>query len=104
MFAALNTVEPPIVNREMAEILERKKPWYKEHLAYLDERVHERLGDLAKRLGDAEWLDCAFRAGDLLMVTVLRRLNGSGILKKHPNLSVYVLRGEARPAFQAGVC
>jgi glutathione S-transferase len=100
MFAALNTVEPPIVNREMATILERDKSWYKERHALVDDAVHERLGALSSRLGDAEWLDEAFSAGDLLMVTVLRRLHGSGILEKYPSLSAYVARGEARPAYK----
>jgi glutathione S-transferase len=87
MFAALNTVEPPIVERSMAVILERDKTWYEERLRMLDERVHTRLGELSDRLGDADWLDGAFSAADLLMVTVLRRLDGSGILEKHPSLS-----------------
>jgi glutathione S-transferase len=100
MFAALNTVEPPIVERSMAIILERDKSWHDERLAMLNERVRARLGELARRLGDAEWLDGAFSAGDLLMVTVLRRLDGSGEVEKYPNLSAYVARGEARPAYQ----
>jgi glutathione S-transferase len=100
MFAALNTVEPPIVDRSMATLLERDKSWYAERLPMLDERVHVRLNELSSRLGDADWLDDAFTAGDLLMVTVLRRLNGSGLLEKHPNLSAYVARGEARPAYK----
>ena len=100
MFAALNTVEPPIVDREMAMLLERDKSWYKERLAILEDRVRVRLGDLSSRLGDADWLDDAFSAGDLLMVMVLRRLEGTGILEKYPNLSAYVARGEARPPFK----
>jgi glutathione S-transferase len=100
MFAALNTVEPPIVDRSMATILERDKPWYEERLAFLEDRVRVRLGELSSRLGRADWLDDAFSAGDLLMVTVLRRLNGSGLLEKYPNLSAYVARGEARAAYK----
>jgi glutathione S-transferase len=100
MFAALNTVEPPIVERSMAMILEKDKSWYEERLAFLEDRVRVRLGELSSRLGEADWLDGAFSAGDLLMVTVLRRLNGSGILEKYPNLSAYVARGEARPAYK----
>ena len=100
MFAALNTVEPPIVERSMAVILERDKSWYQERLTILDDRVRARLGELSTRLGNADWLDDAFSAGDLLMVTVLRRLNGSGQLEKYPNLSAYVARGEARPAYK----
>jgi glutathione S-transferase len=100
MFAALNTVEPPIVEREQAPFAEGDKPWYKERLALLEERIRIRLGELSRRLGDAEWLDGAFSAGDLMMVMVLRRLDGMEILDDYPNLSAYVARGEARPAFQ----
>lgn len=100
MFAALNTVEPPIVERSMAFILEQDKPWYAERQPMLEERVHTRLSDLSSRLGKADWLDGAFSAGDLLMVTVLRRLGSSGLLEKYPNLLAYVARAEARPAYQ----
>ena len=100
MFAALNTVEPPIVDRSMATLFERDKAWYGERLAILEDRVRVRLGELSTRLGDADWLDGAFSAADLLMVTVLRRLNGSGMVEKYPNLSAYVARGEARPAYK----
>jgi len=100
MFAALNTVEPPIVERSMATILERDKPWYAERLVILDERVRVRLRELSTRLGDADWLEGDFNAGDLLMVTVLRRLEGSGLLDPFRNLTEYVARGEARPAYR----
>lgn len=100
IFAAVGTVEPPIVERETAGHLERDKPWHRERVAGLDERIRVRLSDLARRLGDADWLDGAFSAGDLMMVTVLRRLAGSGLLEAYPNLCAYIARGEARPAFQ----
>ena len=100
MFAALNTVEPPIVDRSMATLLERDKPWHEERLPILDLRVRDRLDELSGRLGDADWLDGAFSAGDLLMVTVLRRLGSSGILDEYPTLSAYIARGEARPAYR----
>jgi len=100
MFAALNTVEPPIFERAMAIILERDKTWYEERQAMLDDRVRVRLSELSSWLGDADWLDGAFSAGDLLMVTVLRRLGGSGGLENHPNLLAYIARGEARPAYK----
>jgi glutathione S-transferase len=100
MFAALNTVEPPIVDRSNAILLEKDKSWHRERLAILDERVRVRLGQLSSRLGRADWLDGEFSAGDLLMVTVLRRLDGSGEVEKYPNLAAYVARGEARPAYQ----
>ncbi|MCE9650443.1 MAG: glutathione S-transferase family protein [Parvibaculum sp.] len=100
MFAALNTVEPPIFDRSIAMIVERDKPWQAERQPMLDDRVRQRLGELSARLGDADWLDGAFSAGDLLMVTVLMRAKGSGMLDDYPNLSAYVARAEARPAFQ----
>jgi len=100
MFAALNTVEPPIVEREIAPYVERDKTWYEERLPVLEDRVRHRLDELSSRLGDADWLDNAFSAGDLLMVMVLRRLNGTGLLDDYPNLRAYVARGEARPAFK----
>ena len=97
MFAALGTVEPPIVERSMAAITERDTAWYEARLPMLDARVRARLGELSDHLGDADWLDGAFSAGDLLMVTVLRR---SGLLNAYPNVAAYVARGEARPAYQ----
>ena len=100
MFAALATMEPPIVERENATHAERDKSWYAEHLSMLTLRVRKRLNELSARLGDADWLDGAFSAGDLLMVQVLRRLHGSGLLEEFPNLAAYVARGEARPAFR----
>jgi glutathione S-transferase len=100
MFAALNTVEPPIVELEQAPYLERDKSWYEERLPMLKDRVRVRLGDLSSRLGGADWLDDEFSAGDLLMVMVLRRLDGMNILEEYPNLSGYVARGEARPAYK----
>jgi glutathione S-transferase len=100
MFAALNTVEPPIVERGMAALFERDKPWFGERLPMLDERVRVRLGELSIRLGDADWLGGAFSAGDLLMVTVLRRLGEWKVLDEYPNLCAYVARGQARPAYK----
>jgi glutathione S-transferase len=100
MFAALSTVEPPVVELGMAILVERDKSWFEARLPMLEARVRDRLGDLSCRLGDASWLEGEFSAGDLLMVTVLRRLNGSGLLEEYPNLSAYVARGEARPAYK----
>jgi glutathione S-transferase len=100
MFAALNTVEPPIVDRGIATLLEHDRSWYVERLAVLEDRIRVRLGELSSYLGNADWLDDAFSAGDLLMVTVLRRLSGLGILEEYSNLSAYVARGEARPTYQ----
>jgi len=100
MFAAVNTVEPPILELVNARILERDMPWSKERLPLVMDRVRERLGQLSARLGDAEWLDGMFSAGDLMMASVLLRLRPSGILDEYPNLAAYVSRGEARPAYK----
>jgi glutathione S-transferase len=100
MFAALNTIEPPIVEREAFTLMERDKPWYEDRLPLLDARIRTRLDQLEARLGDSDWLDGEFSAADLLMVTVLRRLESSGILEDYPTLSDYIARGEARPAYQ----
>ena len=100
MFAALNSIEPPILDLGNAKIIEADKPWAQERLPLVQDRVRERLGQLSRRLGDADWLDGAFSAGDLLMVSVLLRLKPSGMLEGFPNLAAYVARGEARPAYK----
>jgi glutathione S-transferase len=100
MFAALNTVEPPILDLQTIRFQERDKSWYEERLPLVEDRIRDRLGDLSDRLGNAEWLDGAFSAGDLMMVAVLLRLRASGLLDEYPNLAAYVARGEARPAYQ----
>jgi glutathione S-transferase len=100
MFAALNTVEPPIVDRQIAILVEGNETWGKQRLASVEDRIRKRLGELSSRLGDDDWLDGEFSAGDLLMVTVLRRLGSSGLLDEYPNLAAYVARGEARPAYK----
>ncbi|HEX3367210.1 glutathione S-transferase family protein [Phenylobacterium sp.] len=100
MFAALSTVEPPIVDLSMAMLVERDQPWHEQRLPLIKDRIRGRLGELASRLGDADWLDGAFSAGDLMMVHVLRRLGASGLLDEYPSLAAYVARGEARPAYQ----
>ena len=100
MFAALSTLEPPIVDREIATLLERDEAWYEQRLPIVEDRIRDRLGELSGRLGDADWLDGAFSASDLLMVAVLRRLNGSDILDEYPNLSAYVVRGKVWRAFR----
>ena len=100
MFAALSTMEPPIIDREMVWYFEHDKSWYAERLAMVHDRIRNRLRDLSSRLGESEWLEGEFTAGDLLMVEVLRRLSGTGLLEEFPNLAAYVARGEARPAFR----
>lgn len=100
MFAALDTVEPPIFERAIATVLERDTPWYAQRLQVLEDRIRQRLASLSRRLGRADWLDGPFSAGDLLMVTVLRRLNGSDMLDAYPNLAAYIARGQARSAYR----
>jgi glutathione S-transferase len=100
MFAALNTVEPAILELATARLLEGDKPWYEERMPLVEDRVRDRLKQLSVRLGDADWLDGGFSAGDLMMVSVLLRLKSSGILDGYPNLAAYVARGEARPAYK----
>lgn len=101
MFAALNTVEPPILDRETTRLLERDEAWYDQRMPGVEDRIRNRLDRLSARLGDADWLDGAFSAGDLMMVAVLLRLKASsGMLDEYPNISAYVARGEARPAYK----
>lgn len=100
MFAALNTVEPPIVDLTVAKLFEGDKPWSKERVPLVEGRLRDRLKQLSVRLGGADWLDGAFNAGDLLMVSVLLRARSSGLLDEFPNLAAYLARGEARPAYK----
>src|SRR5580658_3352279 len=100
MFAAINTVEPPILDLQTTKFLEGDKSWYEQRLPLVKDRIRDRLGALSARLGDADWLDGEFSAGDLMMVSVLLRLRPSGLLDEFPELAAYVARGEARPAYE----
>jgi glutathione S-transferase len=100
MFAAVSTVEPPILELTNARLLESDEEWADERMPIVKDRVRDRLDQLSAYLGDAEWLDGAFSAGDLMMVHVLQRLRASGLLDEYPNLAAYVARAEARPAYQ----
>lgn len=100
MFAALSTVEPPIVEYSAAFLFEKDKTWYAARLPLLEKNIRVRLKELSAYLGEREWLEGQFSAGDLVMVNVLRRLKRSGLLREFPNVAAYVDRGEARPAFQ----
>src|SRR3954462_225852 len=100
MFSALNTVEPPILELVTARFAEGDKPWAQERLPLVKDRIRDRLVQLSARLGDADWLDGAFSAGDLMMVSVLLRLKPSGLLDEFPKLAAYVARGEARPPYK----
>ncbi len=100
MFAAVNTVEPPILELVVAKVFERDKPWAAGRVPLVQERVRTPLSRLSARLADADWLEGTFSAGDLMMVSVLLRLKPSGMLNEFPSLAAYVARGEARPAYQ----
>ena len=100
MFAAVSTVEPPILELVTARVYEGDKPWRAQRMPLVEARIRERLGQLARRLGEADWLDDAFSAGDLMMVHVLARLRASGLLDEYPNMFAYVGRGETWPAYQ----
>jgi glutathione S-transferase len=100
MFAALNTLEPPILDLATAKLLEADKPWAAERLPLVEDRLRVRLKQLSDRLGSSDWLDGKFSAGDLLMVSVLLRIKSASILNEYPNLATYTVRGEARPAYQ----
>lgn len=100
MFAAVNTIEPPILDREVAHFTERDKPWHAERQLGLEQRIRARLDDLSARLGNNHWIDGAFSAGDIVLMTVLRRLSSSNLLDSTPNLTAYIARCEARPAYQ----
>lgn len=100
MFAAFSTVEPPIVELSAAYLLEREKSWYAERLPLLQDNVRTRLNELSNFLGAKDWLEGQFTAGDLVMVSVLRRLASSGLMSEFPNILRYVERAEARPAFR----
>jgi glutathione S-transferase len=101
MYAALNSIEPYIMDLSFVTVFERDKPWSAMRKGAVEERIHGRLTDLSKRLGDKVWLDGdTFTAGDLLMVTVLRILIDQGYVETYPNLAAYMHRGIDRPAFQ----
>jgi glutathione S-transferase len=100
LFAALNTVEPPIVEIEQCMLLEGDRPWHRERLPLMEERVLARLASLSRWLGDGDWLEGEFTAGDLMMVMVLRRAEGMGLVERFPNLLAYVARGQARRAYR----
>jgi glutathione S-transferase len=100
MFAAVNSVEPGVLEVFNAKIVERDQPWAEARLPIVIERARKPLRQLADHLGDDDWLDGTFSAGDLMMVSVLLRFRASGILDEFPTLTGYVARGEARPAYR----
>lgn len=100
LFAALNTVEPPIMDYAIATLFEAGEPWSAPRLPSVEARIAERLEEASTRLGDAAWFTGSFTAGDLMMVSVLRIIEGAGLLAPYPNLVAYVARGTDRPAFR----
>lgn len=100
IFAALGTIEPPIIDRDVAEFFEAGKAWQDERFAMVDERIRGRLDQLVAYMGESSWLDGAFSAADIIMVHVIRRLEGSPILADYPTLTAYIARAQARPAYQ----
>lgn len=100
IFAALNTIEPPVIELEQTSFTDGDRPWHVERVPPMEDRIRYRFADLSRKLGDADWLDGTFSAGDLMMVMVLRRAEGTGLIEEHPNLAAYLARGKARPAYQ----
>ena len=100
IFAALNTIEPPILDLSIAKVVENDKAWSEQRLPLVKDRIRNKLKQLAAYLGEKSWLEDEFSVGDLMMISVLLRLRASGILLEFPNLDDYVTRGESRPAYQ----
>jgi glutathione S-transferase len=100
LIAALNSVEPTIFPLLMINVFNRGEPWTDEARPKFMERINGRLKCVSEALGDKEWLEGRFTIGDLMLVTVLRQLRGTGVLHQLPNIAALVERGEARPAFQ----
>lgn len=101
MFAVLNSVEPLIFDLLLVNVFDRKESYADLFRPKAIQRLSARLGELAGSLGDRSWLvGDRFTAADLIMVSVLRQLSDTDLLKEHENLAAYVDRGMARPAFQ----
>jgi glutathione S-transferase len=99
LIAALNSVEPWVMQLAVVDVFEADRDWSKSRRGKVIEDLDVRLGDLSKTLGGKPTLDGGdFTFGDLMMVSVLGGLRRTSVLDKHPNLAGYVARGEARPA------
>jgi glutathione S-transferase len=99
LIAALNSVEPWVMQLAVVDVFEAGHDWSRSRRPKVLEDLHARLTDLGAALGEKTTLDGdAFTFGDLIMVSVLGGLRGTGVLDAHPNLAAYVARGEARPA------
>lgn len=100
MFAAANTLEPPVIHLETAGFAYAGQPWEAAAYRPLEDVIGRRLAALDRHLAGRDWLEEDFSAGDLLMIQVLRRLGGTGLTSPHPCVLTYVARGEDRPAFR----
>ena len=100
IFAAINSIEPPVQELALIQLAYADQEWTKARKPMLEEWVGKRLAQLAKVLDGKDWLEGRFTAGDLMMVTVLRMLHTTDLLDREPAIKAYVARGEARPAFQ----
>ena len=99
MVAALNSVEPFVMALVINDVFEAEREWSKARHGHVEERLQIRLGELEAALGDKKWLDGdEFTIGDLMMISVLGGLRGTGQLDSHPKLADYVRRGETRPS------
>lgn len=100
VFAALNSLEPYVQQLATIDLFSAGEDWAKARRPEVVKTIQGRLRRIADHLGDKEWLEGSFTAGDLMMVTVLRILRGTGLVEEQPTLAAYQARGEARPAFQ----
>jgi glutathione S-transferase len=100
MFAALNSIEPHVLNLFSVDFFFADEAWAKARKPAQEAFTRMKLASLARRLKGREYLEDRFTAGDLLMVTVLRNLHYTDIVSGDPVLGPYVARCEARPAFQ----
>jgi len=98
--AALNSVEPAILNLLLIDVFYKGEEWAKLRRPGAEEMAKLKLKRVSDWLGDKEWLEDRFTIGDLMMITVLRFLRHTNLVAEIPNLAAYLERGQARPAFQ----
>jgi glutathione S-transferase len=100
-YAALNSVEPSILNLLLIDLFYAGEEWATLRRPGAEEFARLKLKRVSEWLGDKTWLEGdRFTIGDLVMVTVLRFLRHTDLVAQIPNLAAYLKRGEARPAFQ----
>lgn len=100
LIAALNSVEPMVMQIVSLDFFQAKEPWAKDARPAAVELARARLKSAEKALGNGDWFAGPFSIADIMMVTVLRNLNHTELLEEFPRLSAYKARGENRPAFQ----